>query len=291
MRVTELYQKRQPVVSMEFFPPRNEEAREKFSGTIDKLSQSNSDYMTVTFGAGGSNREGSVQTVKDVMIDKNLPTVAYITGYGLAPDEITKVLDRYKELGVETIFVIRGDKPQKEDFVPHPDSFPHASDMIAFIKDRYDFTIGCAGYPEGHIEAESLEKDIEYLKLKVDNGAEYVVAQFCYDNAFFFNFVEKCRTAGINVPIIPGIMPVYTAKMTSILSRVCGATITPELQKRLDEVDQEDKEAVLNLGIDFAAEQCKELLQQGVSGLHFYTMNRSRSTTEIITRLKDDKLL
>ena len=291
MRVKKLYQNNPPVLSMEFFPPRNEEAREKFGNTIDTLAESNPDYMSVTFGAGGSNREGSLQTVKDVMIDKNLPTVAYIAGYGLGPDEIAGVLDRYKELGVETIFVIRGDEPQKEDFVPHPDSFPHASDMIAFIKERYDFTIGCAGYPEGHIEAESFEKDIEYLKLKQDNGAEYVVAQFCYDNAYFFNFVEKCRAAGIDVPIVPGIMPVYTAKMTRILSKVCGATITPELQKRLDAVDQEDKEAVLKLGVDFAAQQCKELLQQGVSGLHFYTMNRSRSTTEIIHRLKEDNLL
>ena len=291
MRVTELYHNKKTVLSMEFFPPRNEEAREKFGNTIDKLSESRPDYMSVTFGAGGSNREGSLQTVKDVMIDKKLPTVAYIAGYGLGPDEIVEVLDRYKELGVETIFVIRGDEPRQEDFIPHPESFPHASDMIAFIKDRYDFTIGCAGYPEGHIEAESFEKDIEYLKLKVDNGAEYVVAQFCYDNAYFFNFVEKCRAAGIDVPIIPGIMPVYTAKMTRILSKVCGATITPALQKRLDAVDQEDKEAVLKLGIDFAAEQCKELLQQGVSGLHFYTMNRSRSTTEIISRLKEENLL
>ena len=291
MRVTELYHNKKTVLSMEFFPPRNEEAREKFGNTIDKLSESRPDYMSVTFGAGGSNREGSLQTVKDVMIDKKLPTVAYIAGYGLGPDEIVEVLDRYKELGVETIFVIRGDEPRQEDFIPHPESFPHASDMIAFIKDRYDFTIGCAGYPEGHIEAESFEKDIEYLKLKVDNGAEYVVAQFCYDNAYFFNFVEKCRAAGIDVPIIPGIMPVYTAKMTRILSKVCGATITPKLQKRLDEVDQEDKEAVLQLGIDFAARQCKELLQQGVSGLHFYTMNRSRSTTEIISRLKEENLL
>ncbi len=291
MRVTELYQKKQPVLSMEFFPPRNPEAREKFSTTIDTLAGSGADYMSVTFGAGGSNREGSLQTVKDIMIEKQQPTVAYIAGYGLGPEEITGVLDRYKDLGVETIFVIRGDRPKQEDFVPHPDSFPHASDMIAFIRDRYDFTIGCAGYPEGHIEADSLERDIEYLKLKIDNGAEYVVAQFCYDNAYFFNFVDKCRAAGIDVPIIPGIMPVYTAKMTRILSKVCGATITPELQKRLDAVDEEDKEAVLNLGIDFAAEQCRDLLQKQVAGLHFYTMNRSRSTTEIISRLKKENLL
>ncbi len=291
MRVTDLYRKKQPVISMEFFPPRDEKAAEKFDTTIDTLSGLGPDYLSVTFGAGGSNRDGSYQTVDRLVTDKNLPTVAYIAGYGLAPAEIDEVLDRYRDLGVETIFVIRGDQPKQAEFTPHPDSFPHASDMIAYIRERYDFTLGCAGYPEGHIEADSLDRDIDYLKLKVDSGAEYVVAQFCYDNRFFFDYVEKCRAAGIGVPIVPGIMPVYTVKMTRILSNVCGATITDELQRRLDAVDAEDREAVLNLGIDFAAEQCRGLLEAGVSGLHFYTMNRSRSTTEIITRLKNDNLL
>lgn len=291
MRVTDLYQKKQPVMSMEFFPPRDEKAEAKFGGIIDELAQMTPDYMSVTFGAGGSTRDGSYQTVNTIMVDKKLPTVAYIAGYGLGPDEITEVLDKYRGLGVETIFVIRGDKPRDADFTPHPDSFSYASDMIKFINDRYDFTLGCAGYPEGHIEAESLEKDIEYLKLKVDNGAEYVVTQFCYDNQFFFDYVEKCRAAGIQVPIIPGIMPVYTVKMTSILTKVCGAKITNALQQRLDAVDPEDKEAVLNMGIDFALEQCRGLLKEGVAGLHFYTMNRARSTTAIITKLKEEGLL
>ncbi|MDY6824500.1 MAG: methylenetetrahydrofolate reductase [Thermodesulfobacteriota bacterium] len=291
MRVTDLYQKKQPVVSMEFFPPRDEKAGAKFDNTIDELAKLKPDYMSVTFGAGGSNRDGSYQTVKTVMIDKKQPTVAYIAGYGLGPDEICAVLDNYKALGVETIFVIRGDKPKDADFKPHPDSFPYASDMIKFIKERYDFTLGCAGYPEGHIEAESLDRDIEYLKLKVDNGAEYVVAQFCYDIQFFFNYVEKCRAAGIQVPIVPGIMPVYTIKMTNILSKVCGATITEDLQKRMDAVDPEDKEAVLSMGIDFALEQSRGLLKAGVAGLHFYTMNRTKSTTAIITKLKEEGLL
>ena len=172
----------------------------------------------------------------------------------------------------------------------HPDSLAYASDMIAFIKERYDLTLGCAGYPEGHVEAESLEKDIEYLKLKVNNGAEYIVAQYFYDNNFFFDYCKKCREAGINVPIIPGIMPVYTVKMTGMLSKVCGATITNELQERLDAVNADDKNAVLNLGVDFAVEQCRGLLKEGVDGLHFYTMDRSKSTTEIINRLKNEKL-
>jgi len=286
MRVTDLYKNKKPVISMEFFPPRNEKAEKSFDSLIGKLVEASPDYMSVTFGAGGSTRDGSYQTVKKILIDRKLPTVAYIAGYGLGPDEIIEVLDSYKKLGIETIFVIRGDKPQKDGFTPHPDSFSYASEIIAFIKERYDFTLGCAGYPEGHIEADSLEKDIEYLKLKVDSGAEYVVAQYFYDNNYFLEYVKKCRSAGINVPIIPGIMPVYTVKMTNILAKVCGTTVVEELQNKLDNVDADNKDAVLNIGIDFAVKQCKALLKEGVPGLHFYTMNRSKSTIEIINQLK-----
>jgi len=291
MRVTSLYERKKPVISMEFFPPRNEKAAETFGTTIANLAALKPDYMSVTFGAGGSTRDGSYQTVKQVMIDKNLPTVAYIAGFGLGPDEITDVLDKYKDLGIETVFVIRGDKPKDDDFTPHPDSFSYASDMIAFIKERYNFALGCAGYPEGHAEAENLEKDIEYLKLKVDNGAEYVVAQYFYDNNYFYEYVKKCRAIGIHVPIIPGIMPVYTVKMTNMLSNVCGTKIVDKLKRQLDAVDADDKDAVLNLGINFAVEQCKGLLKEGVAGLHFYTMDRSKSTAEIINRLKKENPL
>ncbi|WP_022667701.1 methylenetetrahydrofolate reductase [Desulfospira joergensenii] len=291
MRVTDLYKNRQPIVSMEFFPFRDDKTREGFHTTLDELSPMNPDYYSVTFGAGGSTRDGSYQTVKTVLKEKNLPGVAYIAGYGLGPDEITDVLDKYKALGVETIFVIRGDKPKDKDFTPHPDSFPHASDLLAFIKSRYDFTLGCAGYPEGHVEAVSLEKDIEFLKLKQDSGAEYVVVQYFYDNDFFFSYVDQCRKAGVTIPIIPGIMPVYTVKLTRILSKVCGSSIVPPLQEKLDGVDPDDADAVLDLGIDFAAEQCRGLLDRGAGGLHFYTMNRSRSTREILTRLKQEGLL
>ena len=291
MRVTDLYKSEKPVISMEFFPPRTEKAEKNFGNLIDNLSAGSPNYMSVTFGAGGSTRDGSYQTVKQVHQEKKQPTVAYIAGYGLGPDEIVKVLDNYKDLGIETIFVIRGDMPQGTDFTPHPDSLGYASDMIAFIKKQYDFTLGCAGYPEGHIDAESLDKDIEFLKLKVDNGAEYVVAQYFYDNDYFFKYVEKCRQAGINVPIVPGIMPVYTVKMTANLARVCGTTITGELQSRLDAVDAEDKDAVLELGVNFSVEQCRGLLRHGVDGLHFYTMNRSDSTLSILKQLRDEGLL
>ncbi len=291
MRVSKLYTEERPILSMEFFPPRDEKAAAGFGDIVDQLLEMKPDYMSVTFGAGGSTKDGSYQTVKQLKQDKNLPTVAYIAGYGLGPDEICNVLDQYKELGVKTIFVLRGDRPKGPDYEPHPDAFEYASDLIAFIKSKYDFTLGCAGYPEGHISAESLEKDMDYLKLKVDNGAEYVVCQYFYDNDYYFNFVDKCRAIGINVPIIPGIMPVYTVKMTQMLSKVCGSSIPEALQQKLDAVDPEDKDAVLDLGIDFAVEQCRGLLEKGVPGLHFYTMDRLKSTTEIIGRLKSENLL
>ncbi len=291
MRVAELYKKKRPVISMEFFPFRDDKTAESFNKTIDTLAPLNPDYLSVTFGAGGSTRDGSAQTINTIIKEKMLPCVAYIAGYGLSPDEICKVLDQYQAQGVETIFILRGDKPKETDFMPHPKSFTHASDLISFIRGHYDFNLGCAGYPEGHVEAQSLEKDIEYLKLKVENGAQYVVAQYFYDNAYFFNYEKQCRKAGIDVPIIPGIMPVYTLKMTRALSKICGTKIPHVLGQKMDTIDGEDKAAVLDLGINFALDQCRELLEKGVSGLHFYTMNRSHSTREIIRRLKLEGLL
>jgi len=281
-----------PLISFEFFPPRTEKAAETFEGVIDELSGLKPDYVTVTFGAGGSTVHGSYQLVNKLKNEKGLHTVAYIAGYGLGPDAIVSALDAYKELGIETIFVIRGDAPKNDsEFRAHPESMPYASDMIAFIKERYDFCLGCAGYPEGHIEAVSKEKDLEYLKLKVDNGAEYVVAQFTYDDAAFPDFNKKAKALGIEVPVLPGIMPIYSEKLTRNLAGVCGAAITPEINEALEKMPADDKQAVLDYGVDLATEQCRKLLAQGVPGLHFYTMNRSSSLVKVINRLRDEGLL
>ncbi|WP_028315487.1 methylenetetrahydrofolate reductase [Desulfatibacillum aliphaticivorans] len=291
MRVSKLYQDSQkPVISFEFFPPRDEKAGQAFDKTIDALKPLSPDFMTMTFGAGGSTKDGSYQAVKNLM-GRKIPTVAYLAGFGLSPDYITQVLDRYRELGVETIFTIRGDEPREKDFQPHPDSFPYACDLIKFIASKYDFDLGCAGYPEGHIDAESLDKDIEHLKRKVDNGAKYVVCQYCYDEDFFFAYVDKCRAAGIQVPIIPGIMPVYTVKLTRMLAKICGTTIVDDMAANLDKLEGADAQAVLDYGVEFALDQCRGLLKKGVPGLHIYTMNRAPSTTRIITALREENLL
>lgn len=292
MQVEQIYEQlKRPVVSFEFFPPRDEKAQSAFDTVVEELAPLKPDYVSVTFGAGGSTRDGSYQTVKHLIADANLPVVAYVAGYGLAPETISEVLGRYQAIGIETIFAIRGDEPRESGFVAHPDSFTHASDLIKFIAGRHDFSLGCAGYPEGHVQAESLEKDIEYLRLKVDSGARYVVTQYFYDNAFYFDFVEKCRAAGITVPIVPGIMPVYTLKMTRMLSKVCGSSIPASMETVLASLAEAPPEAVVDFGIEKAVEQCRGLLAKGVPGLHFYTMNRGRSTREIVSRLRHDGLL
>jgi methylenetetrahydrofolate reductase (NADPH) len=187
---------------------------------------------------------------------------------------------------------VRGDHPPEgQEFIPHPESLPHASDLMEHVRSKYDFCMGVAGYPEGHIECESREKDIGFLKLKVDKGAEYIITNYFYDNRFFFDFLERCRTVGIGVPILPGVMPVYNVKMLEMLANLCGATITDELRQGIDALRKEDKEGLVDFGVEFAVNQCKGLLEAGVPGLHIYTMDRSDSALRIVNHLRKDGLL
>jgi len=293
MKATGIWNSSQrPTVSLELFPARSPKGAENLEKTIDELVTLEPDFVSVTFGAGGSTREGSRQLVDKLKNEKGLEVIAYFAGYGLGPDDITAVLDSYEYLGVETILVVRGDPPHdQKDFEPHPQSLPHASDLLSFIRGRYSFCLGAAGYPEGHIEAGSKEKDLEYLKLKVDKGAEYIIANYFYDNRFFFDFVERCKGIGIGVPILPGVMPIYSAKMMETLANLCGATITDEVRQGIARLPEDDKEALQNFGIDFAFGQCKGLIEAGVPGLHFYTMDRSLSTMAVVNRLKSEGLL
>lgn len=293
VKITDIWKsKQEPTVSFELFPARSEKAAENLEKTIDELAALKPDFVSVTFGAGGSTREGSYQLVDKLKNEKGLEVIAYFTGYGLGPEDITAVLDDYQKLGVENILVARGDAPHDmEDFVPHPQSLPHASDLLSFIRPRYSFCIAATGYPEGHIECESREKDIGFVKLKQDNGADYIITNYFYDNRYFFDFVERCRAIGVNVPIMPGVMPIYSVKMMENLAKLCGATITDKIRQGLAALPEGDKEALENFGIEFAVEQCKELLKAGVPGLHIYTMDRSSSAVGIVNRLRGEGLL
>jgi len=292
VKLTDMWKSSQrPTISFELFPARSQKAAENLERAIETLAALKPDFVSVTFGAGGSTREGSRQLVEKLKSEKGLEVLAYFAGYGLGPEDITGVLDSYEAIGIESILVARGDPPREEGFEPHPDSLPHASDLVAFIRPRYSYCIGVAGYPEGHIEAPSKEKDLEYLKLKVDQGAEYIITNYFYDNRYFFDFVDRCRAVGIEVPIVPGVMPIYSVKMMEMLASLCGATITEEVRRGIGALPEEDREALVAFGIDFATRQCEELLKAGVPGLHLYTMDRSKSTVGIVNRLRDEGLI
>lgn len=294
MRVSELFEKKagKPVISFEMSRPKTEKAAANLDKALVLLKAVEPDYLSVTFGAGGSTREGSFQLVDKLKNENGFDVVAYIAGVGLGPDDLIESLDRFKELGMETIFAIRGDAPTwDESYKAHPEALTYASELLTFIKERHDFCLGAAAYPEGHLEAEDKDKDLEYVKLKQDNGAEYIVAQYFYDNQYYFDFLERAKAAGITVPIVPGVMPIYTVKLMENLARLCGATITDAVREGLAKVDPEEKGAVGQFGIEFATEQCRGLLKHGVPGLHFYTMNRGKGVSTIVQTLRDEGLL
>lgn len=292
MKITDLWKSGQkPTVSFELFPARTEKAAARLEQTIDALADLKPDFVSVTFGAGGSTREGSHQLIEKLKSEHGLEVIAYFAGYGLGPDDICAVLDSYQALGVDTVLVVRGDPPETGDFTPHPESFSYASELMSFIRPRYSSCLGVAGYPEGHIDALSKEKDIEFLKLKVDQGAEYIITNYTYDNQYFFDFVERCQAVGINIPILPGVMPIYSTKMMETLASLCGATITEEVRQGIARLPEGDTEALQAFGIEFAARQCIDLLQAGVPGVHIYTMDRSHSAVGIVNRLRSEGLL
>ncbi len=294
MRVTDLHEKKagKPIISFELSRPKSEKAAANLEKAIALMKAAEPDYVSVTFGAGGSTREGSFELVQKLKEEKGFDVVAYLACVGLGPDELTGCLDKFKALGVETILAIRGDAPTwDESYQPHSEALLHASDLLELVKSRYDFCLGAAGYPEGHQEADSKDKDLEYAKLKVEKGADYIVTQYFYDNQFFFDFVERARTSGIEVPIYAGVMPVYTVKLMENLAKICGATITDTVREGLAKLPPDDKKAVVDFGIELATEQCRGLLQHGVDGLHFYTMNRGKSVGTILSTLRAEGLL
>jgi methylenetetrahydrofolate reductase (NADPH) len=294
MKVTDLWSSNsKPTVSFELFPARSEKAAANLVKALDQLAALKPDFVSVTFGAGGSTKEGSRQLIENLINEKKLDVIAYFAGFGLAPDEITETLDRYQSIGVANVLIVRGDPPHgMDDFQPHPDSFKYASDLMKFVRPKYpNLCMGVAGYPEGHNECVSKDKDLEYLKMKVDNGAEYIIANYFYDNKFYFDYVDRCRKAGIDVPIIPGVMPVYSVKMMENLAKLCGATITDELREGINKLPEGDKQALNDFGVEFALKSCRGLIEAGVPGLHIYTMDRSSSTVALVNRLREEGLL
>lgn len=278
---------KEPVFSFEFFPPKNEEGEKRLYHTIDDLKKLNPEYVSVTYGAGGSTREKTLEWVTEIQNHHDMTTMAHFTCVGASKSEVSESLQRFYDAGIRNIMALRGDPPRGEtEFKPVADGFPYASDLIEFIKGhRLDFSIGAAAYPEVHMEAESPEKDLEYLKKKEDSGADFFITQLFFDNSLYFEFLEKTKKIGIQKPIIPGIMPITNLKQIDKFTQMAGTKIPDSLVKSLHS-HEDDPAKVLELSMDYTVQQIEELLAHGAPGIHFYTLNQSRAAMEILERLQ-----
>jgi len=279
----------EPVFSFEFFPPRTDEGVASLFRAVEALRPLAPAYVSVTYGAGGSTRTRTVDLVKRLKQETEVEAMAHVTCVGSSRDEIATVLDELAASGIRNVMALRGDPPRGENFFsPHPKGFRYAGELVAFIRSqpqRWSFCLGAAAYPEGHVESRDLVLDLANLKLKVDAGVDFLVTQLFFDNVRYFQFVERARSAGIAVPILPGIMPVQTVEQIERMTRMCGATL-PRMLRAAMEVRRDDPEAARELGLSFATLQCSDLLRQGAPGVHFYTLNRSPSTRAILSALR-----
>jgi methylenetetrahydrofolate reductase (NADPH) len=279
----------EPVFSFEFFPPRTDEGVKALFETVEALRPLAPAFVSVTYGAGGSTRARTVELVKRLKRETEIEAMAHVTCVGASREEIAATLDEFAGAGVVNVLALRGDPPRGEvAFVPHPEGFHHASELVAFIRSqprRWPFCLGAACYPEGHPETRELGADLRHLKVKVDAGVDFLVTQLFFQNSAFEGFVARARTAGIEVPILPGIMPFTNVEQVERFTATCGATIPPRLQAAM-EVRRADPDAARDLGVAYASLQCQDLLRSGAPGVHFYTLNRSTSTRAIVAALR-----
>ncbi len=286
MKIKAILEKVRPSFSFEFFPPKDNEGFDKLFTTITQLKPCQPTYVSVTFGAGGSTRTKTIDLVGRIKNEIGLESMAHLTCVGSDKDYIAAILDTLQAQGIQNVLALRGDPPQGQEKFEKPENgFAYANELVAFIRANYDFCIGVAGYPEGHIECPDKKADLDHLKRKVDAGADFIVTQLFFDNRYYFDFIDRAQNLGIQIPIIPGIMPILNVKQVQRFTKMCGSTIPALLMERLEAV-QDDPETVRQLGIDHAAEQCEHLLQEGAPGIHFYTLNRSNATLKILESLK-----
>jgi methylenetetrahydrofolate reductase (NADPH) len=286
MRIVDKLGGAAPAISFEFFPPKDQEGVDRLFATVAELQPFAPAYVSVTYGAGGSTRQLTVDLVGRIQRDVGIEAMAHLTCVGATQAELAGVLDQLQRAGVQNVIALRGDPPKGATaFVTPEGGFGHASELAAFIQQRGGFCIAGACYPEKHPEASSLDQDIGNLKRKVDAGAEFLITQLFFDNADYFGFVERARAIGIQVPIIAGIMPITNVSQIKRFTAMCGTRMPDGLLQELEPVAH-DADAVVELGVRHATEQCRELLSRGVPGVHFYTLNRSKATLEVLRRLR-----
>src|SRR5215469_210109 len=276
----------QPVISFEFFPPKTAEGdRNLLEKHIPALAQARPDFCSVTYGAGGGTRDKTLMIVERIQREHSLTALAHLTCVNHTRDEVHTVLEKIRALGCKNILALRGDPPGGGEFQKTPGGFEFASELVQFIGNHNSFSIGVAGFPEGHIANKKGKlNDWQHLKGKVEAGADFVLTQLFFDNKDFLEFREHMGQLGVRAPIVPGIVASISAGQIRKFTQLCGAKIPPPLRKKLDELGDND-EAVTEFGIEYATRQCEELLRAGVPGLHFYTLNKSHSTVQVLKNL------
>ncbi|KRT70167.1 MAG: methylenetetrahydrofolate reductase, methylenetetrahydrofolate reductase (NADPH) [candidate division NC10 bacterium CSP1-5] len=287
-RIRDLFHHQEKTYSFELFPPKTDKGFENLLKTIAQLCELKPDYISCTYGAGGGNREKTFDVVQHIEARHQVIGMAHLTCVLNTKDDIGAIVENIKSRGIRNILALRGDPPKDQpDWQPTEDNFKYSSELAAFIRAQYGdyFGITVAGFPEGHLLCPDRDKDAEFLKLKIDAGADFVITQLFFDNRDYFAYIERLRKIGVEVRVIPGILPITDYKALQRFCAVCGATVTDEV-KRMFEPLQDDQDATVQAGTEFAIRQCQELLRGGAPGIHFYCLNKVHPTADILEAVR-----
>src|SRR5579875_1051858 len=286
MRIDEILAGDGPVFSFEFFPPKTPQGERNLYAALAELKTLEPSFVSVTYGAGGSTREKTIEIVKRIREEYGLEAMAHFTCVGATVEQLHATLREMRSAGIDNVLALRGDPPAgQERWVKTDGGLEYSRELVELISAGYPFAIGAACFPETHIHATSPEDDLAHLAEKVRAGVDFLITQLFFDNAVYFDFLERARAAGVRVPIIPGIMPITRVGQVARMARMRGASIPEPLRRELH-ARGEDAEAVLSFGVAYATLQCAELLAAGAPGIHFYTLNRSPATRAILSALK-----
>ncbi len=285
MRIDQLLSRGEPIFSFEFFPPKTEQGERNLYAALSELRALEPSFVSVTYGAGGSTRAKTIEIVKRIERDYGLEAMAHFTCVGATVPQLRATLEQMRAAGIDNVLALRGDPPAgQEQWVKTEGGLEYSRELVELIRDGYPFAIGAACFPETHIHAASPEADVAYLAEKVAAGVDFLITQLFFDNACYFDFVRRARDAGIEVPIVPGILPITQVAQLERMTSMCGASIPAGLRRELQAREASD-EAVIDFGVAYATLQCSELLAAGAPGIHFYTLNRSPATRAILSAL------